>query len=128
MINHSCVVVSSEENAFHVFDKLLHLKRAYDFNINKEIMFSLFRVNTSAKAIIYDCGNAKMEVFIIPDLARYSQPVFHHICLDVPNRLEILEEAAKMNLEICRYQSEDRDVTFFVDNDGNRFEIKDSVV
>ena len=122
MLIHSCVSVRSIENATLIFEKILGLELMYTFEIGASVLNTLFRIDTPAHARVYDTGNSKLEIFVIPDMP--SPGGLQHICLGVPDRDAIAEKFIEAGLEVRRYKRPDGSVVFGVDRDGNLLELK----
>ncbi len=124
MLIHACVAVSSFEAARFIFEELFSMERLYDFIIEPKVVNTLFGIEAKAKAIVYDAGSAKLEIFVVEgDLPK--TPVFNHLCLGFSNRNEIIEKAGAEGFEVRRYERGDSEVVFIVDTDGNLYELKD---
>ena len=123
MINHVCVVVSSEENARQIFEKILKMPMLYSFEIDTETTNALFQVEIPVKAMVFDAGNCRVEVFSANLIS--DDRHFNHICLNVTQRKEIIRQAELSGLEIRRHKRPDgNEVVFMIDTDGNIFELK----
>lgn len=122
MLIHSCITVSSLSNAQFIFESLFELPLLYTFEIEPEIIQSLFKVNLSAHARVYDTGNSRLEVFVIPEMP--SPGPFQHLCLGFRDREPIIQKAVDAGFKVRRYRRPDAEVVFIVDTDGNLFELK----
>lgn len=122
MLIHSCISVRSIENATLIFEKILALKLLYTFEIEASVLKTLFRIDAPAHARVYDTGNSKLEIFVIPDMP--SPGPLQHICLGVADREAVAEKFIEAGLEVRRYRRSDGSVVFGVDRDGNLFELK----
>jgi len=124
MLLHSCVTVSSKENALLFFEKVFGFKMLYSFDISPEIIQALFNVNVDlpVHAIKYDMGNSCLEVFILSEMPEPG--VFQHICIEFNDRNEVIKRAEGAGMQIRRYKRSDTEVVFAVDTDNNLYELK----
>ncbi|MCD4654752.1 VOC family protein [bacterium] len=122
MLIHSCVTVSSLENARTVFEDVFGFKFLYSFDIQPEILNTLFNLDCSAQARIYDTGNSRLEIFILPEMPAPGK--LQHICLGFPDKDKIVGKAQNAGMHIRKYCREDGEVIFVVDKDNNLFELK----
>jgi catechol 2,3-dioxygenase-like lactoylglutathione lyase family enzyme len=126
MMIHSAVAVRSEAAAARLFEDIFGFRRLYQFQIPPKAFQTLFDLTTdSVTALVYDAGNAQIEVFILGK-CHVSPKEIHHICLGFADREEIIEKARAAGLEIRIFEREDSSVVFIVDQDGNLYELKNN--
>ena len=123
MLEHACVSLSSHEKVKILFEEVFGFEKLYSFKIDPRVMLSLFNIETSAEAFVYDCENSKLEIFVVENM-RFPSPGFRHICLSFADRDSILRKAKERGYLIKEYKFEDRTVVFIQDFDGNLYEIK----
>ena len=124
MIDHACVEVSSKERCREVFEEVLGLKPAYSFQVEKDFMERMFGIYSSCEAVVYRVGDAKIEVFIRPEMEKPGR-ITSHLCLLLPDRERILKSAEERGLSILHHPRDGRPLYYIRDHDGNLYEIKE---
>lgn len=124
MLLHSCISVRSTESAARLFESVLGLSLAYRFDIEPETMQKLFHRDSPAHVLVYNAGNCRIEVFIMPDMP--APGTIQHLCFDCNNRETAIHQAQAFGMKIRRYARETGDVIFIEDEDGNLIELKEA--
>lgn len=123
-LNHIGLTAPSEDQADRFFFTLLGCEKLNAWTVPAEITSQLFHVDQPLTVINYRHGPIRFEVFIDPkptaDPTRLS-----HLCLEVPDRGALLDQAAKSGYPIRRAVREGREVIFLGDEAGYLYEIKE---
>ena len=125
MIDHVCIEVSSKERCRKVFEEVLGLNPVYSFRIEKDFMERMFETHNSCEAVVYQAGDAKIEVFILPEMEKNGRRT-SHLCLLLPDRQRVLEAAEEKGLAVLHHPRDGRPLYYIRDHDGNLYEIKES--
>ncbi|HPQ39081.1 MAG TPA: VOC family protein [bacterium] len=122
MLIHSCLTVSSVANASLIFETILGFDLLYTFDIDAQVLNTLFHVNQPAHARVYELGNTRLEIFVMPDMPRPGP--LQHICIGVPDRDAVVDRFASAGMNVRRVERNDGCVIFCIDHDGNLYELK----
>jgi len=121
---HVALVSSSEQNADRFYGEILGLEKLKVKNLSAGLSKPLFDRNEDFKLIIYGNQDIQFEIFI-SDRKNFTHQALSHTCLEVADRMDILERCNKAGLEIRRVPKNGSTVVFVKDFDGNLFEIKE---
>ena len=124
-ITHIAVVSKSQENSDRFYEGILGLKKMKTSYLKKDIIEQIFSVADDCQVIFYANQDIAIEVFIPVSISE-TVSSFGHLCLEVDDREQFLENCQKKGIEIRRIPKGPSLVIFIKDYDGNLFEIKES--
>ena len=120
---HLGIINRSEQEAETFYDKLLGLKKLYDFEIEADLSARLFSYPEQLKVLVYGSDSIKIEIIILEDFSLTS-PSVQHTCIQVDNLERFIKNAAGLNAEIISAERNGKILYFVKDFSGNLFEIK----
>lgn len=121
-INHFGLIASSEEKADKFYIGLLGLKKSEPKWVEADIAQKLFNINKKILYINYVQEDIRFEIFILPEIELKPEP--RHLCLEVENLENFLNQCFALGLTVKRIIKGDKEVIFISDFDGQLFEIK----
>ncbi len=124
VFNHVAVASSDEEQARLFYGELLGLQESYRFEVPAKLAQQIFNLNDNLKVLVFSAGFLKLEVFILPK-PEAAVPMINHICLDVDNRTQLLNNLRRHGIEVLEIQREHGTTVFVKDFYGNLLEIKE---
>lgn len=123
VLRHVGLTSGSEEKADTFFVGLLGLMKSEPKTLPRELSKAIFSIDAELLMINYQDENAHFEIFITGETIGNSRQIAH-VCLEVDNLEEFLENCRSLNVDIARIPKGDKTLTFIRDFDGNLFEIK----
>ena len=122
-LKHIALVSSTEDKADRFYQTVLGLKKINEKTIPAELSDQIFKLNSELKIVNYANDKIHFEIFIAgePNLETTG---ISHVCLEVGSLEAFLDTCRKMEIAILQVPKGDAMITFVMDDDGNRFEIK----
>jgi catechol 2,3-dioxygenase-like lactoylglutathione lyase family enzyme len=121
-LNHIALIGKSEKNSKLFFSNLLGLSLVKKFTLSKILSNQIFKINETINVLVYKNQEICFEIF----LQKYEQKdSYHHICIDVNNKEEIIEKCKINNIEYFKANKENKQLLFIKDLAGNLFEVKE---
>ena len=124
-LHHVALVGRSLENADQFYEEIVGLKKIKTVALNKGLAKQLFDTALECQIVLYGNENFSVEVFITATTPRKISP-FVHLCLEVDNRKQFLENCQSAGIMVNRVPRGDSSLIFVEDFDGNLFEVKES--
>jgi len=125
ILKHVGLACSSEYNADKFYQTLLGLKKSAPKRLPLDLSRAIFGIEAELKVINYISEDLHCEIFISSRIDnKYGQMA--HLCLEVGDLSEFLQECRSLGVEISRIPKGDGFLTFVKDFDGNLFEIKEA--
>lgn len=123
---HIGLVCSSEEKSDKFYQELLGLEKLKPGRAPRELAKPIFNVDKELKMINYTKGSVHFEIFI-DERRTYDNTKIEHVCIEVEDLTRFLARCRSLGIEQFQVPKGDRLLTFVRDEDGNLFEIKESV-
>ncbi len=120
---HVAVISQSQENADRFYEGILKLKKRKTAQLTRTLSRELFGIEIECPLIQYGNDDFSIEVFLTAEIPVKNSPV-SHICLEVEDREEFLENCRSAGLPVNKIPRGDTSLCFVEDVDGNLFEIK----
>ncbi|MCX7975084.1 MAG: VOC family protein [Candidatus Aminicenantes bacterium] len=121
-IAHIGLIASSEKKADQFYLNLLGLKKSGPKKVEAYLAKNLFNLNQEVIYLSYFNENICFEIFISPQIKPKLTP--HHICLEIDNLENFLEQCSALGLPVKRIIKGEKEIIFISDFDGHLFEIK----
>ncbi len=123
-LDHISAVCSSYGNAIRFYNKMLDMKEAKNFSIDRELTFQIFGVSCGCQIVQFENKNCAIEVFIPEQKVEVRNPFVHH-CIVVDDRDVFVALCLKEKLSVNCVPKGDKQLVFIEDFDGNLYEVKD---
>ena len=122
-LDHVGIMNEDEDSAVRFYRDILGLEKIKDSSVSAELARQLFAIDREMKMLVYGKENLVVEIFIMPGFCRPA-PSVPHFCLQVPDLVELLENAKKEGVRVISAERGGRTVHFVEDFSGNRIELK----
>lgn len=120
-LNHVAISINSIEEINDFYVNILEMQLMRQFDLNKNLAFNIFGLNTDIPVYLFNKGNLTLEIFVINQVSRNK---VDHICFSVQDREKLYKKAQKKAYECIRIKRNSSDLIFIKDKSGNIFEIK----
>ncbi len=126
---HIGIINKDEKESDKFYKDFLRLKRLYEFIIDEELAYSIFKVKEKIRVIKYGNTNFEIEIFLFKEFKR-EEPDINHICIEIDDNINtFLKRAKDYGIEINIIEREEnnlkRKLYFIKDYSGNIYEIKE---
>jgi len=122
-LRHVALTCSSEEKANDFYQNLLGLKKSEPKTLPSSLSREIFDIDSELMIINYVSESVHFEIFIHTHNQRNNSRI-DHVCLEVNDLPEFLQECRSLNVNIIQIPKEESLITFISDYDDNLFEIK----
>ncbi len=122
-LNHVAISVNSIEEINDFYVNILEMQLMRQFDLNKNLAFNIFGLDSDIPAYLLTRGNLTLEIFIAK---RDTGVKINHICFSVQDREILYKKAQEKAFECIRIKRDTSDLIFIKDKTGNIFEIKNS--
>jgi catechol 2,3-dioxygenase-like lactoylglutathione lyase family enzyme len=127
LLRHAGLTCSTEDNADKFYRDLLGLNKSEPKTLPSELSKAIFNLDVELPMINYLDDKIHFEIFVTNQLIP-SQRQIAHLCLEVDDLSDFLENCRKLNVTINQIPKGDKTLTFIKDFDGNLFEITHSAL
>jgi catechol 2,3-dioxygenase-like lactoylglutathione lyase family enzyme len=127
LLRHAGLTCSTEDSADRFYRDLLGLNKSEPKTLPSELSKAIFNLDAELKMINYMDDKIHFEIFVTNQLSP-SQRQIAHLCLEVDDLSDFLENCRKLNVTINQIPKGDKTLTFIKDFDGNLFEITHSAL
>jgi catechol 2,3-dioxygenase-like lactoylglutathione lyase family enzyme len=123
LLRHAGLTCSTEDNADKFYRDLLGLNKSEPKTLPSELSKAIFNLDAKLKMINYMDDKIHFEIFVT-NQSSTSQRQIEHLCLEVDDLSDFLENCRSMQVEVALIPKGDKTLTFIKDFDGNLFEIQ----
>ena len=123
LLKHAGLTCSTEDNADHFYRDLLGLNKSEPKTLPADLSRAIFNLDAELQMINYMDDRIHFEIFITTQPGISQRPI-DHLCLEVDDLSDFLENCRKLNVEINQIPKGDKTLTFIKDFDGNLFEMQ----
>jgi catechol 2,3-dioxygenase-like lactoylglutathione lyase family enzyme len=127
LLKHAGLTCSTEDNADHFYRDLLGLNKSEPKTLPADLSRAIFNLDAELQMINYMDDRIHFEIFITTQPGISQRPI-DHLCLEVDDLSDFLENCRKLNVTINQIPKGDKTLTFIKDFDGNLFEITHSAL
>ena len=124
LLRHAGLTCSTEENADKFYRDLLGLNKSDPKTLPADLSRAIFNLDAELQMINYMDDRLHFEIFVTTQPGISQRPI-DHLCLEVDDLSDFLENCRKLNVRINQIPKGDKTLTFIKDFDGNLFEILD---
>jgi catechol 2,3-dioxygenase-like lactoylglutathione lyase family enzyme len=114
----------SEKNSDKFFKELLGMEKREPKTLPASMSEAIFQVNADLKVVNYTGDRVHFEIIIGGPEKSGNRPIAH-VCLGVNDLAAFLQKCRRLNVSVFQVPRGDSLLTFFRDDDGNLFEIKE---
>jgi len=125
LLKHVGLTCSSEKNSDKFYKELLGLNKSAPKTLPADLCRAIFNLDAELQMINYINEHIHCEIFIAEQFSTSRKQV-EHLCLEVDNLSDFLENCRTLNVAVNQIPRGDKTLTFINDFDGNLFEIKNS--
>lgn len=126
-LNHLGLLNFSEDEARKFYHGILGLDEQYDFDLKPAESELIFGIRRPFRVLVFSKNNFKLEIFIARKAIEFK-PAVNHICLNVPNRSDIIRRCKENGLKVVEIERSDKVTVFVNDFAGNIFELKEEKI
>ena len=123
LLNHIGIVNASEEQAGKFYGEFLGFKKSREYVVPSKLSEQLFSLSSDIKAVVYEKGEVRFEIFIYPDSVPAS-PEIRHAALFVDDLTSFLDRTSQFQVEHIIGETAEKTVHFIKDYSGNMIEVK----
>lgn len=121
-LEHIALTVNNHDEIIDFYHNVLEMKTVKAFTINSELSSTIFRINKGVHVYLLERHGVVFEIFVSPIKISTS---YSHICISVPKREILIQNAVKSDYAVIQIEREFSDLIFIKDKSGNIFEIKE---
>jgi catechol 2,3-dioxygenase-like lactoylglutathione lyase family enzyme len=123
LLRHAGLTCSTEDSADRFYRDLLGLNKSEPKTLPSELSKAIFNLDVELPMINYLDDKIHFEIFVTNQLSP-SQRQIEHLCLEVDDLSDFLENCRTLNVEINQIPKGHKTLTFIKDFDGNLFEMQ----
>jgi hypothetical protein len=120
-LKHTAIIYKDRSKADIFFNKILGLEKFKSFEVSEKLSEDIFGIKQKVTIDVYSNEFSYIEVFI-SELKTKSH--YEHICIEVENKDEFINDCKKYNLKPYYVKKGDRQLLFIRDFNDNLFEVK----
>lgn len=121
-LNHIALSIEHPEDIDHFYSNILGMSKDRSFKLNSELAGRIFKIKRDTDVFLMRNQDVVLEIFLFPENKIKS---FHHICISLKNRDEVVRKAIKNKYQVICIERDRLDLIFIKDKSGNIFEIKE---
>jgi catechol 2,3-dioxygenase-like lactoylglutathione lyase family enzyme len=127
LLRHAGLTCSTEDSADRFYRDLLGLNKSEPKTLPADLSQAIFNLDAELQMVNYMNEHIHFEIFIT-NQSTTSQRQVEHLCLEVDDLSDFLENCRTLNVEINQIPKGHKTLTFIKDFDGNLFEITHSAL
>ena len=121
MLKHIGLTINNKSDIQFFYRDLLRLEEVRQFDLYQDLSEQLFDISATPSVTLLANDTMTIELFL-SDIKQ--EPVYNHVCLAIPDREQIINQARAAGFPVIIVTRESRDdLVFIKDSSGNTFEI-----
>jgi catechol 2,3-dioxygenase-like lactoylglutathione lyase family enzyme len=122
-LNHVALSISNVDDVIDFYQNILGFNLEYQFELPATLSKNIFGIDQSSPAYFCKKEQVVFELFV---LTKKMNNEFAHICLEIPDREQLVSKCRNKGYKVNIIQREGKPYLLFVcDRAGNAFEIKE---
>jgi len=121
-LEHIAITINNHDEIIEFYHKVLEMKTIKAFTLNSELSSTIFNIKKGVHVYLLEKHGVVFEIFVSPVKNSTS---YSHICISMPKREALIQNAHKLKYEVIQIEREFGDLVFIKDKSNNVFEIKE---
>lgn len=123
-LNHIALNIDNADELTDFYQDILGFQLEYQFELPAKLGNSIFGIHQNTPAFFCKNEQLAFELFVLPEI---TDKGLAHVCLDLPNREELINRCVNKGYKVKNMQRDNKPNLLFIwDKSGNCFEIKEA--